>query len=158
MFEKFTLIAGPCVLEDDGLNVRIGKALAGLSEELGLPIVFKASYDKANRTSIDSFRGPGLVDGLEILAEVKREVGVPVLTDFHSAAEAARAAGATLYAIGLGDDVDAALLVDYGPIEGHIGQHLAGHAVYTRERWMEFHVAEVSKRFYGQDDPQSRKP
>jgi 2-dehydro-3-deoxyphosphooctonate aldolase (KDO 8-P synthase) len=60
MFERFTLIAGPCVLEDDALNLQIGRELARISLDLDLPIVFKASYDKANRSKADSARGPGL--------------------------------------------------------------------------------------------------
>ena len=90
MFEQFTLIAGPCVLEDDGLNLRIGEALAGLSADLNLPIVFKASYDKANRSKADSARGPGLQEGLRRLARVKRETGLPVITDIHEPSHAER--------------------------------------------------------------------
>jgi 2-dehydro-3-deoxyphosphooctonate aldolase (KDO 8-P synthase) len=70
MFERFTLIAGPCVLEDDELNLEIGRALAALSEDLNLPIIFKASYDKANRSKSDSPRGPGLEEGLVRLSRV----------------------------------------------------------------------------------------
>jgi 2-dehydro-3-deoxyphosphooctonate aldolase (KDO 8-P synthase) len=83
MFERFTLIAGPCVLEDDELNLEIGEALARLSGALGLPVVFKASYDKANRSKADSPRGPGLEEGLKRLARVKEETGLPVITDIH---------------------------------------------------------------------------
>jgi 2-dehydro-3-deoxyphosphooctonate aldolase (KDO 8-P synthase) len=92
MFERFTLIAGPCVLEDDGLNLAIGGALAELSRELELPIVFKASYDKANRSKAASPRGPGLDEGLERLARVKAETGLPVITDIHEPYHAERAA------------------------------------------------------------------
>ncbi len=92
MFERFTLIAGPCVLEDDGLNLEVGGALARLSEELRLPIVFKASYDKANRSKVDSPRGPGLTEGLERLARVKGETGLPVITDIHEPHHAEKAA------------------------------------------------------------------
>src|SRR5680860_505727 len=92
MFERFTLIAGPCSLEDDGLNLEIGRALASLSSDLGLPIVFKASYDKANRSRVDSPRGPGLEKGLERLARVKAETGLPLITDIHEPSHAARAA------------------------------------------------------------------
>lgn len=83
MFERFTLIAGPCVLEGDDLNLEVGRALAELSAALGLPIVFKASYDKANRSRADSPRGPGLERGLERLARVKAETGLPLITDIH---------------------------------------------------------------------------
>ena len=83
MFERFTLIAGPCVLEDDGLNLLVGHELARLSEALGLPIVFKASFDKANRSKLDAARGPGILAGLPRLARVKAETGLPLLTDVH---------------------------------------------------------------------------
>jgi 2-dehydro-3-deoxyphosphooctonate aldolase (KDO 8-P synthase) len=83
MFERFTLIAGPCVLEDDALNLHVARELARLSRALDLPIVFKASYDKANRSKLDSPRGPGLDEGLERLRHVRSETGLPVLTDIH---------------------------------------------------------------------------
>ena len=89
MFEAFTLIAGPCTLEDDALNLQIGGALARLSQDVGLPIVFKGSFDKANRSRIESARGPGLDAGLERLAIVRSETGLPVLTDIHEAHQAA---------------------------------------------------------------------
>ncbi len=92
MFERFTLIAGPCTLEDDDLNLEIGRALARISEDLGLPIVFKASYDKANRSKADSPRGPGLEVGLERLARVKGETGLPIITDIHEPSHAGKAA------------------------------------------------------------------
>jgi 2-dehydro-3-deoxyphosphooctonate aldolase (KDO 8-P synthase) len=92
VLERFTLIAGPCVLEDDALNLEVGKALARLSSELDLPIVFKASFDKANRARPDTPRGPGLDEGLKRLARVGAETGLPLLTDVHEAAQAARAA------------------------------------------------------------------
>jgi len=92
MFERFTLIAGPCVLEDDALNLRVGAALARISSDLGLPLVFKASFDKANRSKLDASRGPGLESGLERLARVKAETGLPVLTDIHEPWHAAQAA------------------------------------------------------------------
>jgi len=92
MFEQFTLIAGPCVLEDDELNLEIGRALATLSADMSLPIIFKASYDKANRSKADSPRGPGLEAGLERLARVKAETGLPVITDIHEPSHAAKAA------------------------------------------------------------------
>jgi 2-dehydro-3-deoxyphosphooctonate aldolase (KDO 8-P synthase) len=77
------LIAGPCVVESQELTISIAGQLKELTGELGVPFVFKASYDKANRSSRDSYRGPGIEEGLRILAEVKRQVGVPVLTDVH---------------------------------------------------------------------------
>ncbi len=92
MFERFTLIAGPCVLEDDALNLRVGTELARISAELDLPVVFKSSFDKANRSKLDAPRGPGLEKGLELLARVKAETGLPLLTDVHEPAQAARAA------------------------------------------------------------------
>ena len=84
----FFLIAGPCVLEEDALNLAVGEALARLGDDLSLPIVYKASFDKANRSRVDSPRGPGLDEGLERLARVRRECGLPVLTDVHDAAQA----------------------------------------------------------------------
>ena len=77
------LIAGPCVVESQELTISIAGQLKELTAELGVPFVFKASYDKANRSSRSSFRGPGIEEGLRVLAEVKRQVGVPVLTDVH---------------------------------------------------------------------------
>ena len=79
----FFLIAGPCVIEAEGLVIEIAGRMKELTGELGIPYIFKASYDKANRSSKGSFRGPGLDEGLRILAEVRRQVGVPVLTDVH---------------------------------------------------------------------------
>ena len=92
MFESFTLIAGPCVLEGDELNLEIAEALAGWSEAFGLSVVFKASFDKANRARLDSARGPGLVHGIQALARVKNETGLRVLTDIHEPSQAERAA------------------------------------------------------------------
>jgi len=92
MFERFTLIAGPCVLEDDALNLRVATELARLSDELGLPVVFKSSFDKANRSKLDGPRGPGLERGLELLTRVKVETGLPLLTDVHEPHQAAAAA------------------------------------------------------------------
>ena len=80
MFERFTLIAGPCTLEEDALNLEVGRALAAISSGLGLPIIFKASFDKANRSKADSPRGPGLEEGLKRLARVKAETGLPPCT------------------------------------------------------------------------------
>ena len=85
-------IAGPCVIESEAHALKMARALADLTRRLGVPYVFKASFDKANRSSITSFRGPGLEEGLRILDAVKREVGVPVLSDIHEPAQAAIAA------------------------------------------------------------------
>lgn len=87
------LIGGPCVLEGREMALNIARFMQRTCADLGLPYVFKSSYDKANRTSWDSFRGPGLKAGLDILAEVRKDVGVPVLTDVHSVAEVSEAAG-----------------------------------------------------------------
>jgi 2-dehydro-3-deoxyphosphooctonate aldolase (KDO 8-P synthase) len=92
MFETFTLIAGPCALEDDPLNLEVGRALATISQDLGLPIVFKASFDKANRSKAESPRGPGLEEGLLRLSRVKAETGLPVITDIHEPFHAEKAA------------------------------------------------------------------
>ncbi|MDP3182205.1 MAG: 3-deoxy-8-phosphooctulonate synthase, partial [Desulfobaccales bacterium] len=86
------MIAGPCVIESAGATLEIAWALKEYAAQLSLPLIFKASYDKANRTSVTSFRGPGLKKGLEILARVKAEVGLPVLADVHQVAEVAPAA------------------------------------------------------------------
>ncbi len=86
------LIAGPCVIEDEEMTVRIARTLKELTADLGIPFIFKASYDKANRTSWDSFRGPGLVRGLEILGRVREGLGIPVLSDVHRFEEIAPAA------------------------------------------------------------------
>ncbi|MDE0184564.1 MAG: 3-deoxy-8-phosphooctulonate synthase [Candidatus Poribacteria bacterium] len=77
------LIAGPCVIESRDHTFKMAEAIKGISVKLGVPFVFKSSYDKANRSAISSYRGPGLVNGLSILAEVQKEVGVPVLSDVH---------------------------------------------------------------------------
>ncbi len=83
----FFLIAGPCVVESEQLQMDTAGTLRELCTELGIPLVFKSSYDKANRSSGQSFRGPGMERGLEILAKVKRDLDLPVLTDVHSEAE-----------------------------------------------------------------------
>ena len=88
----FFLIAGPCVLEDDDLNLCIARELLRLRETLGVPIIFKASFDKANRSKAGASRGPGLRVGLARLARVKAETGLPVLTDVHEAEQAQPAA------------------------------------------------------------------
>jgi 2-dehydro-3-deoxyphosphooctonate aldolase (KDO 8-P synthase) len=79
----FFLIAGPCVVESEGLVLEIAGRMREITAKLGIPYVFKASYDKANRSSKSSFRGPGIERGLRILDEVKRQLGLPVLTDVH---------------------------------------------------------------------------
>ena len=79
----FFLIAGPCVVESEGLVLEIAGRMQEITRALGIPYIFKASYDKANRSSGKSFRGPGIEEGLRILAEVKRQLGLPVLTDIH---------------------------------------------------------------------------
>ena len=83
------LIAGPCVIESEGHAVGIARAIRDIAARCRVPYVFKASYDKANRTSLGSFRGPGLAEGLRILRKVREDVGVPVLTDIHEPAHAA---------------------------------------------------------------------
>jgi len=83
------IISGPCVIEGRDPSLETAKRLAEVAAEVEIPLIFKASFDKANRTSIDSFRGPGLERGLEILAEVKAETGLPVLTDVHTPEQAA---------------------------------------------------------------------
>jgi 2-dehydro-3-deoxyphosphooctonate aldolase (KDO 8-P synthase) len=85
------LIAGPCVIESRALTLDTAQVLKEVARDLNMPLIFKSSYDKANRTSITAFRGPGLEEGLEILAEVKETVRVPVLSDVHCRAEVARA-------------------------------------------------------------------
>src|SRR5271170_5584397 len=86
------IIAGPCVIETTELCLTVGRHVAGLCRELGMTYVFKASFDKANRSSNSSFRGPGLVEGIKILDRVRQEVGVPVLTDVHETAQVEPAA------------------------------------------------------------------
>ena len=86
------LIAGPCVIESEDHAVRMAEIIKGVTRSLNLPFIFKASYDKANRTSLQSYRGPGLVEGLRILKNVKKEVHVPVLTDVHEKADVAQVA------------------------------------------------------------------
>jgi len=85
------LIAGPCVIESEDLTLSVADFLRETGERLGIPVIFKASYDKANRTSVDSYRGPGIDRGLEILQKVKEKAGLPLLSDVHSAEEIAKA-------------------------------------------------------------------
>jgi 2-dehydro-3-deoxyphosphooctonate aldolase (KDO 8-P synthase) len=86
--EPLALIAGPCVIESESHAAMIAESLANIARRCGIPFIFKASYDKANRTSLRSFRGPGLEAGLKVLAGIKRRVGVPILTDIHDVAQA----------------------------------------------------------------------
>lgn len=86
------LIAGPCVLESEELARRVCGTMQEISGRLGLSYVFKASFDKANRTALDSFRGPGLDDGLAIMARIRKEMGVPVLSDVHESTQVPQAA------------------------------------------------------------------
>ena len=85
---KLVLIGGPCVIEDEKSTLKLAEKISKITRALKMPYVFKASFDKANRSSIRSFRGPGLEKGLRILARVKKEFKLPILTDFHSAEQA----------------------------------------------------------------------
>ncbi len=89
---KHVLIAGPCVIESEGLALETAHRIAEITRALGMPYIFKSSYDKANRTSITSFRGPGVTGGLQVLQKIRDEVKVPVLTDVHLPEEATAAA------------------------------------------------------------------
>ncbi len=86
------LIAGPCVIESEQHAVGIARSIAAIAGRARVPYIFKASFDKANRTSLSSYRGPGIEDGLAVLGRVRKEVGVPILTDIHEPWQAARAA------------------------------------------------------------------
>jgi 2-dehydro-3-deoxyphosphooctonate aldolase (KDO 8-P synthase) len=86
------LVAGPCVIESEDLALEVAGCVKAIADRVGVPYIFKASYDKANRTSIRSFRGPGLRDGLRVLARVKQQIGVPILTDVHEPGQAREAA------------------------------------------------------------------
>ncbi len=88
----FTLIAGPCVIESEELVLSIAEEMKEITDELGIPYTFKASFDKANRTSIHSFRGPGIEEGLKILKKVKDTYNVPICTDIHEPWQAEKAA------------------------------------------------------------------
>lgn len=102
---KLFLIAGPCVIESEQHARRMALAIAEITHRLGIPYLFKASYDKANRTSISSFRGPGLVEGARILRSIAIETGLPLLTDVHTPDDCARLSDA------LGPKVDAMLQI-----------------------------------------------
>src|SRR6266849_5253868 len=86
------LIAGPCVIESEAHATAVAEQLAAISGELNVPLIFKASYDKANRTSLSSYRGPGLKEGLRVLEKIKTRFGVPILTDVHEVAHVEPAA------------------------------------------------------------------
>jgi len=86
------LIAGPCVIESEGHAMTMAEKLGAVASDLGMPLIFKASYDKANRSSVSSYRGPGLKDGLKILAKIKRRTGLPILTDVHEVSHVGPAA------------------------------------------------------------------
>jgi 2-dehydro-3-deoxyphosphooctonate aldolase (KDO 8-P synthase) len=86
------LIAGPCVIEDEETTLRVAASLRETGDDLGIPVIFKASYDKANRTSLESFRGPGIDRGLEILQLVREKTGLSVLSDVHGVGEIEKAA------------------------------------------------------------------
>jgi 2-dehydro-3-deoxyphosphooctonate aldolase (KDO 8-P synthase) len=90
--QPFVLIAGPCVIESDAHASSMADRLVEIATRVGVPFIFKASFDKANRTSLKSFRGPGLTEGLRTLAGIKARTGVPILTDIHDASQAAPAA------------------------------------------------------------------
>ena len=85
-------ILGPCVIESEGHAIDIAVAIAEIAKRVGVPVVFKASFDKANRTSLTSYRGPGLEEGVRVLGKVKERTGLPILTDIHDASQAAPAA------------------------------------------------------------------
>ncbi len=90
--QPFFLISGPCVVESEQLQMDVAGRLQEITRDLGIPFIFKSSYDKANRSSGTSFRGPGMEQGLEILAKVKRELNVPILTDVHDGSQIAQVA------------------------------------------------------------------
>ena len=84
----FVLFAGPCVIEGEDFSLKVAEDMRDIAARVGVPLVFKSSFDKANRTSVDGFRGPGLEEGLRILERVKDEVGVPIITDVHTPEQA----------------------------------------------------------------------
>ncbi len=90
--QPFVLIAGPCVIEDEATVMTIAQSLVDITDRLQVPFIFKASYDKANRTSLKSYRGPGIKKGLKILQKIKKAFDVPVLSDIHSPQDAQEAA------------------------------------------------------------------
>jgi len=88
----FVLFAGPCVIEGEEFSLEVATQIKAIADKVGVPLVFKSSFDKANRTSVNGFRGPGLKEGLRILQRVKDEVGVPIITDVHTPEQAAEVA------------------------------------------------------------------
>lgn len=90
--DKLVLFGGPCVIEGETSTLRHAEKIAKIAKDLGMPYVFKASFDKANRSSSNSFRGPGIEEGLKILAKVKSDLGLPVISDIHSIEQVAPAA------------------------------------------------------------------
>jgi 2-dehydro-3-deoxyphosphooctonate aldolase (KDO 8-P synthase) len=86
------LISGPCVIENEAVTLKVAHFLRQIGQDLDIPVIFKTSYDKANRTSLNSFRGPGIDEGLEIIRKVKEETGLPVLSDVHNTGEMEKAA------------------------------------------------------------------
>lgn len=90
--QPLVLIAGPCVIESEELCLEVGTKVKAITQSLGIPYIFKASFDKANRTSVKSFRGPGIDRGLEILSSIRSRLDVPVLTDIHEPWQAKPAA------------------------------------------------------------------
>jgi len=91
--KPFVLVGGINVIESENMALKVAETFRSITERLGIPYIFKASFDKANRSSVDSFRGPGLVKGLRILEKIKTEFNVPILTDVHESQQAAPAAG-----------------------------------------------------------------
>jgi 2-dehydro-3-deoxyphosphooctonate aldolase (KDO 8-P synthase) len=87
--QPLALIAGPCVIESESFTLKMAEAIANICRRLEMPFIFKSSFDKANRSSLNGFRGNGMEEGLRILEKVKREIGVPVLTDIHESYQAA---------------------------------------------------------------------
>ena len=119
------LIAGPCVIESEDHAIRMAEIIKGVTRSLNLPFIFKASYDKANRTSLKSFRGPGLKEGLRILQKVKKEVKVPILTDVHE----------------VSDGID---LVDHNVIDLN-----AGHLILDCDHQLKT-IKPIAKRYEGE--------
>ena len=122
----FFLIAGPCVVESEQLQMDVAGRLKEITAALGIPFIFKSSYDKANRSSGSSFRGPGMERGLEILAKVRRELGVPILTDVHSEAEIAGGGRGGRRAADAGLPVPADRLHPRRGAERQAGEHQEG--------------------------------
>src|SRR5262245_43767017 len=91
--EPLALISGPCVIESEEHTLKMAEQLKEICSKAGVPLIFKSSYDKANRSSVHSFRGPGLQEGLRILERVRNEFEVPILTDVHTVEEAISAGG-----------------------------------------------------------------